>query len=58
VKEHILTGLLVIRRDYSSTAHGREPANIEAIARAATVMIADPPSRLNTIYSCGNGGDQ
>jgi len=32
-----------------------EASNIEAIARAATVMIATL-HRGNTIYSCGNGG--
>lgn len=53
MKEHILT-TLGDSRDYLHRFMS-EPANIEAIARAAAVMIATL-HRGNTIYSCGNGG--
>ena len=53
MKEHILT-TLGDSRDYLHRFMS-EASNIEAIARAATVMIATL-HRGNTIYSCGNGG--
>tara|TARA_R110001592_G_scaffold99547_6_gene283644 strand:+ start:8138 stop:8722 length:585 start_codon:yes stop_codon:yes gene_type:complete len=53
VKEHILN-TLGDSRDYLHRFMS-DGNNIEAIARAASVMIA-VLHRGNTIYSCGNGG--
>jgi D-sedoheptulose 7-phosphate isomerase len=53
VKEHILN-TLSDSRDYLHRFMSDE-SNIEAIARAASVMIA-ALHKGNTIYSCGNGG--
>jgi D-sedoheptulose 7-phosphate isomerase len=53
VKEHILN-TLSDSRDYLHRFMSDEN-NIEAIARAASVMIA-ALHKGNTIYSCGNGG--
>tara|TARA_R110001606_G_scaffold97813_5_gene215876 strand:+ start:1526 stop:2110 length:585 start_codon:yes stop_codon:yes gene_type:complete len=53
VKEHILN-TLGDSRDYLHRFMS-DGNNIEAIARAASVMIA-ALHRGNTIYSCGNGG--
>lgn len=53
MKEHIINTL----QDSSDYLHRfmSEPANIESLARAATVLIATL-HRGNAIYSCGNGG--
>lgn len=53
MKEHILN-TLVDSRDYLHRFMS-DGNNIEAIARAASVMIA-ALHKGNTIYSCGNGG--